>query len=244
MQFYRESARTMIVRATMKQPLAAFLVFSLTLAQASAQSHFELLETGAFHGQDVRLRQPASWVGIYCKDDICTARPTTVHSTRVPDPLGEDEPNKPTGTLIQVSTQGQPLFLVRGISSSPRPIATVFAGELSLQAGDKPDIAFSGTNYTLRVDGEKTAKNTLPQGSRLLLSSRSAIQELFSVPDHGNDPYVTVLWIGDLDGDGKPDFYLNSSSHYNVSHKVLWLSTLAKPGQPVGQAAVFETAGC
>jgi hypothetical protein len=228
----------------MKRTVAAFVIFTMALAEPQTKQRFKLLETGVFHGQDVRLAQPSSWVGVYCKENVCTARPTTVRSTRVPDPLGEDDTKKPTGTSIRVSTQEQPLFLVRGISDSPRPIATVFVGELSLQAGEKRDIAFSGTNYTLRVDGEKTAENPLPKGSRLLFATGSVTQELFSVPDGGNDPYITVLWIGDLDGDGKPDLYVNSSWHYNVSHKVLWLSSLAKPGQLVGQAAVFETVGC
>jgi hypothetical protein len=84
----------------------------------------------------------------------------------------------------------------------------------------------------------------LPKGSRLVFSHGLVSQELFSLPEGGNDPYITILWIGDIDGDGKPDLYLNTSWHYNVSHKVLWLSSLAHQGQLVGVAAFFETTGC
>jgi len=227
-----------------KKVVAAFLVVALAFSQVQAQHRFTLIETGTYHGQDVRLKQPATWVGVYCKDNSCRAHATRVRSTRVPDPLGDEDPKEPTGTSIEVFTREQPLFLVRGVSGSPRLLATVFVGEWSMGAGDQRSIALSGANYTLGVEGDKLEGNPLPQGARLIFSNGPVKQELFSIPKDGNDPHITVLWVGDLDGDGKPDLYLDSSWHYNVSHKVLWLSSLAKPGQIVGQAAFFETTGC
>lgn len=49
-----------------------------------------------------------------------------------------------------------------------------------------------------------------------------------------------VMWAGDLDGDGKLDLLLNTSAFYWRS--TLYLSTLAKPGQLVGEAGSFEFA--
>jgi len=224
--------------------VVSVLLAMLVVAQAQSPHRLQLLEPGVFHGQDVRLPQPTSWVGIYCKEKGCTAQPTTVQSSRVADPLGDDDPDTPTGTLIRAATPDQPLFLVRGIVVTPRRIPTFFVGEQSIVAGDRFDAAQFGAGYTLSVEGTKTDQDQLPQGSRLILSNGTIKQELFSLPKGGNDPYITVLWIGDLDGDGKPDFYLNTSWHYNVSHKVLWLSSLARDGQIVGQGAFFETSGC
>jgi hypothetical protein len=227
----------------MKTVLVCLLISVLAFGQAASR-RFRILETGVFHGQDVDLAQPAAWVGIYCKEDTCVAQPTTLRSTRVPDPVGDDAPESPTATSIEVSTHDQPLFLVRGISASRRPLPTFFVGARSMVSGDQFDVATAGTKYALRVEGEKLEQNELPQGSRLILSNGSSRQVLFSVPKNSNDPHISVLWVGDLDGDGKPDLYLDASWHYNLAHKVLWLSSLAKRGEMVGQAAVFETTGC
>jgi len=223
---------------------AVLSLVALTLAQAQTQQRFALLEPGVYHGQDVPLRQPISWVGVYCKDNACRAHAIQIRSTRVPDPLGDDDPKKPTGTSIEVFANEQPLFLVRGVGHSPRPNATAFVGKLNLAAGDQHGIALFEKTYTLEIEGAKSEANPLPKGAHLVFSNGQIKQELFSIPDNRNAPYITLLLVGDLDGDGKPDLYLNTSWHYNLSHKVLWLSSLAKPGQIVGQAAIFEAVGC
>lgn len=225
-----------------------FLLLTLLMMPVAGQiqdAHsFALLEPGTFHGSDVSVDQPPTWIGIYCKGKSCSAQQTTIHSTRVPDPLGNDDPKVPTGTEIGVSTPDQPLFLVRGISVRKDALPTFLAGEQSMVAGDELAIPFLGSKLELRVKGSKTEKEPLPKGSQLVLSEGSLTQVLFSLPEGGDDPYITVLWIGDLDGDGKPDLYLDTTWHYNLSHKVLWLSSLAKRGEIVGQAAVFATTGC
>ena len=52
------------------------------------------------------------------------------------------------------------------------------------------------------------------------------------------------MWAGDLDGDGKLDLLLNLSTHYNLDSHRLFLSSMAKKGQLVGEAAVFDAVGC
>ncbi len=232
------------MKSLSKAVASVVILLSLTSAQTARPAHFAVLETGVFHGQDVALKQPTSWAGVFCLAGACQIRPATVRAKRAPDPLGEDDLHRPTGTSIEVSSRRQALFLVHGLSPSARSIATVFVGEKNLAAGDDQSFSISGRHYVLHVEGHPTTDNLLPKGSRLVLSDGSAIQELFSLSEGGNDPYITILWIGDIDGDGKPDLYVNASWHYNIAHKVLWLSSLAGAGQFVGQAAIFDTTGC
>ncbi len=220
----------------------------LLVMQFSANSELvrqtALLEVGSFHGDEVPLNEPKDWLGVFCKQLVCDARHTTIKTARVHDEVVDEDTKANTGTSVSVSSQEQPLFLVRGIAPTSRSIPTVFQGEKNMVAGDLLPIGFSGANYELRVDGKKMEDEPLPKGSRLIFSNGSTMQEVFSLPEGGNDPYITVLWVGDIDGDGKPDLLVITSWHYNVSHKVLWLSSLAKPGQLVGLAAIFETTGC
>jgi hypothetical protein len=77
----------------------------------------------------------------------------------------------------------------------------------------------------------------------------SADQILYSVSGmHEGPPFDggcgVVEWIGDLDGDGRWDFIVNQTDHYNVNQPALFLSTLAGEGEIAGKAAEFRTTGC
>ena len=56
-----------------------------------------------------------------------------------------------------------------------------------------------------------------------------------------------LQWVGDLDGDGRPDLLINHSGYF--WDLALWLSSLAAPGELVGEAGRFtyaspDSAGC
>jgi len=229
---------------TLRHLILAFFLVGLGPANSQAPPPYALLETGSFHGDEVSLKQPRDWVGIFCKQGACEARPMMIHTARVHDEVVDEDSKANTGTSVTVSAPEQPLFLVRGVNATPRKIPAWFVGEEGLDAGDSFHGGFPSAGYALQVEGKKTEDEPLPKGSRLVFSHGSESQELFSLPKGGNDSYITVLWVGDLDGDGKPDLLVVTSWHYNVSHKVLWLSSLAKPGQLVGLAAILETTGC
>ncbi len=63
-------------------------------------------------------------------------------------------------------------------------------------------------------------------------------------------PYIKVTdlgnlyWVGDLDRDGKPDFFTNLYLNENGDYLNLYLSSRAKKGKLVKKVAVFATSGC
>lgn len=192
--------------------LVFLLFFGTAHSQAPPGPRFALLETGEYHGSDVSLNQPKGWVGVFCREKICVAKETNVRTARVPDPLGEEEEKTPTGTSVEVSSAEKPLFLVRGISPAPRSTGTAFVGENSMVAGDEQKFRFGGKSFVLRVEGKKTPEESLPKGSKLLLSEGTTTQVLFSLPEGGNDPFITVLWIGDIDNDPRRSAHIISAS--------------------------------
>jgi hypothetical protein len=50
-----------------------------------------------------------------------------------------------------------------------------------------------------------------------------------------NDGYVTVKFIGDIDRDGKLDIIMHFAEHYEEETYIVYLSTLAKKGELVGE---------
>ena len=82
------------------------------------------------------------------------------------------------------------------------------------------------------------------QRSDLVVTDGSRRQVLYSWPEGLSDQAARLVWAGDLDRDGKLDYYLVLSSHYNLAEHTLFLSSRAKLGQIVGAAAVFKLSGC
>ncbi len=222
------------------------LLFLLGVANSQQKQQFALLKTGVFHGMDVPLHQPKQWQGLFCKDLRCSFHAVQIETRPTIDEVGDDPPGVKSATevfLVGVHSH-EPLFLVRGLGFKARSLQALFVGQREMQTGD--EFAFGPTidGFLLKVEGKKTEEEPLPKGSKLFLVRGQQKQELFALPDGGNDPYITVLWIGDLDGDGKPDLIIDMSDHYNVSRKVLLLSSQAKKGDLVGSAAVLQTEGC
>src|SRR5512146_2384091 len=107
----------------MGKPIGVTLVFLLFLATAHPQSlpRFALLEVGEYHGSDVSLEQPGTWIGVFCQEKVCLAKESKVRAARVTDPLVDEEKAAPTGTSVEVLTAEKPLFLVRGVAPAPGP---------------------------------------------------------------------------------------------------------------------------
>ncbi|MFZ6654358.1 hypothetical protein [Undibacterium sp. TJN19] len=80
-------------------------------------------------------------------------------------------------------------------------------------------------------------------GIRQTLASYTFHMEL----EEFRSPKSYLMWIGDIDGDGKVDIFINSTSYY--WNTTMFLSSLAKKGELVGKAGNFnfsppDSAGC
>ena len=91
---------------------------------------------------------------------------------------------------------------------------------------DKPSLAipFKGALWRLEA---KAGKLTLTDGAHR--------QAMGSASDESDMRTVRLVWAGDLDRDGKPDFLVDTSSD-DDGWQVLYLSSRAKPGDFVGEA--------
>jgi hypothetical protein len=137
-----------------------------------------------------------------------------------------------------------PLFLLHGLPLKQVPVPVAFLGEQNLYAGESLSLTGLAAGYLLHVDGKQTQDKPLPAGARLTFSVGNSSQVLFVVPKENSDPSITVYWVGDLDGDGKPDLLMNLSENYNVVNKVLWLSSRASKGHLLEKVAILRTTGC
>lgn len=85
------------------------------------------------------------------------------------------------------------------------------------------------THYSLELKGDGTK---LPQH----------VVRLDRWPD---SPLPTILWAGDMDGDGEPDLLIDSNiGEAGASDVELFLSSMAKRTERVRRAAKLHTLGC
>ena len=134
-----------------------------------------------------------------------------------------------------------PLFLINGVKFPENHIIKTFSNKRkvllpgeSILLGDYI-ISASGktvdnqiSNYKLSISGKKNGKT---------------IKQKFLEQDYFDEGMITFYWAGDLDNDGIPDLYLDTSYKYSFSEMSLFLSSTANKGdliKLVAQKRIFS----
>ena len=147
-----------------------------------------------------------------------------------------------------VDSQRKPLIFIKGIIPQNEEIFTIPVKKRRVWVGEKYSFSFNEKTYTFRGDGN-TIKSEMAhtddglerwdevENYKLYLSEEGKAEQLIVAIPAFNNTFVKILWIGDLDGDGKPDFILDTSRHYEEETVLLFLSSKAGNGEIVKIAA-------
>ncbi|MBD3278309.1 MAG: hypothetical protein GF388_08420 [Candidatus Aegiribacteria sp.] len=216
-------------------------IILLILTPKSEQlPQFLVLASGQFHRDEVIRPGEGGWMGVFTEEDRCELRPVELEFLPYHD-FVLDSPGDTTGTEVFYATDsGNPLFFVWSLNSvfrqGPLPTAAVNTGNLL------PD-----TTFQLSAEGVETC-TVEATDKGLFVSSGGTPQRISAVYPQSaewEENRVSILWAGDLDGDGRMDILLDDLFHYNVYvGYVLYLSSLASPGQLMEEAASFIAVGC
>ena len=211
-------------------PVTGFL---LGLLLAMPGTGVSVLGRGEFHGSEVSAEDGEIWLGLFVHGREQWLAPVELRVMPVFDGI-MDDPGQTTCRRVYCDC-GEPLLFLR--SSGPvfiqGPLAPLVAKPLQMYPGDS--IGFhSGQGFAAKEEG--------------LYLVRGTASQLLAVPYPRNDNEgrrLQIAWAGDLDGDGMMDVILNHRFHYNVyiNYRV-FLSSLAKPGDLVREAASFIAVGC
>lgn len=107
---------------------------------------------------------------------------------------------------------------------------------------EKLTFTFENIEYTLRAEGKIISSERVHtddgeemyqkvEDYKLYISSKDAIETLFLEQASFNDTFVEILFIGDLDRDGKADFIFGTNRDYEEERVVLYLSSKADEGK-------------
>ncbi len=206
----------------------------------------ELLQVTEYHGQEVKSKSGLIWLGLFPSTaGEYELKQTRVQITLVNDQI-VDQPNAKTGKSISVSAKKQPLFLVRGISGlKTGKVTTCLVRRQSaehLSCGQTLALKLRGTITRLVVSG--SARGDILTGYALVLKRGGVRQTLYKEDQISVDGSPTLVWSGDLDGDGEVDLFMDMTNHGNVMKPTLFLSSKAKSGRLVEKVASLTAVGC
>lgn len=136
-----------------------------------------------------------------------------------------------------------------GLDRAIGEIPSLFHTQTTVQPGKRYNFDFNGTKYTLRAEGDHSSESIMTNqptknqmgrmdnyfdgcnNYKLYLESDGKVQLLNS--DSYSSTCLEIFFIGDLDGDGKPDFLFETNSWYEGSEVTLFLSSKAQNGELV-----------
>lgn len=222
-----------------------------------SQFKVKLLETGeGFHGDEINAKSGETWLGLYNQGGKFFLKNSKLEITRVYDEIVDYKKRQKTGKNVSVINENQSVFLLKNADYlKEKEIKTLFGGNpnwteveenidyLSLTIGFSREFNINNERYILQV--KKGINKRGEKISSLILENEKVKQTLHSINSFGDDDNLgTLYWAGDLDSDGKPDFYFSLYFHDNVEYKNLFLSSKADKNKLVKKVAIFTITGC
>jgi len=232
--------------------MSAFILSSSGNFKDSAP--FEILAPGSYHGREVKSEENGEiWLGMFETNSGYELRSAELVIETVFDPL-LDRDDERTGKLIyaadavidpyydmdyqtdrwSIDDADRLMFFLRPLDSvfEEGPVVPVIVDSPHLPPDTVIELGNSGQSLV-----------TVHKG--LYLFDGEILQRLTNVYPDSHGEFVSVVWAGDLDGDGKMDLILDDQRHYAywVYYRLL-LSSEAEPGKLVREVAVFVAVSC
>lgn len=212
----------------------------------SGQAPGEIALVGSFIGDGPWARSSGRWLTLVERDGGFDLREVVVSSTQEKLVCGD------VGFTVHAADANPDTLLLRGFSAvRAGPVVAAFHGDKFLLPGEWLDLPLGGdASWSLHAFG--TVRPAVGSGLgeaqftdyQVHMTGRGRTAVVFSLDRLDNNGPPKILWAGDLDGDRVADLFADIRTHYAGHHYVLFLSSLAREGQLVAEAASLTTGGC
>ena len=140
-----------------------------------------------------------------------------------------------------VNSKYKTLLLLNNSSLELGEINTIKIKKNKIWPKEKSTFKFGATEYTFRAEGKVLSSEKIStdngeelyqkvENYKLYISKNNGPETLVLQQQSFNDTFVELLFIGDLDKDGKPDFIFSANRDYEEERVFLYLSSDAKEG--------------
>ena len=158
------------------------------------------------------------------------------------------------GYYSAIETKRKTLLFIDKPNLKLGEVANIKINKDKLCPGEKNTFSYKNINYYIRAEGDiiSEGKSSGDNGEierscevknyKLFISTDKTNEEsLFLEESSFNDTFTQLLFVGDIDADGKLDFIFNASRDYEEERVVLYLSSYAKDNEiikKVGDIAI------
>lgn len=150
-----------------------------------------------------------------------------------------------------INSKNNSILLMNSPQLALGEVKTVTIKKNKIWPKEKLKFHFENEEYTLHAEGKvlSSEKVNTDNGEelyqnvknyKLYISTSNSREQLFLEEESFNNTFVELLFIGDIDKDGKPDFIFSANRDYEEERVILYLSSQAKKGKLIKKAA--ETA--
>jgi hypothetical protein len=213
------------------------------------QLPMKILTTGTFHEEEIwKGAEKEAWIGLFKAGEGYYLAPASVQAKKVFDPLVDEDESEKTGWQVTTSNPDSTILLMEAqVCKRTGNVQALPLAKDVLYPGDSLPFSYGGENYVLFATGE-TGKETLDvKNYKLYLSCVTKNKEkttlLVGQPSF-DDRMIQLLFLGDIDGDNKPDLLIDTSPHYNMQKPTLYLSGAAGRDEIIKPVAAHRFVGC
>ncbi len=214
----------------------------------------DISETGNnFQKEEIEAKSGETWLGLFNENSKYQLLNTKIeiHPERRPD-FG-----RKNSITIGLNKKTEPVFLLKNAKKLKQgEVKTLYrrpsydeAERLGIELksmgrGFIQEFEFEGRKYTFRVKEGSTKSNE--KILALVLEIEKTSQIIHFIYYHESGDYVgNLLWVGDIDHDGKLDLYMDEYNYEKGGFgSSLFLSSEAEKGKLVKIVASFGTSGC
>jgi len=195
-----------------------------------------ILLPGDYHKSEIEKDVMGEWWAVCSRDNLFELTRTFVTVELIEDSCNPGQYEK-NGRRVTVSNCTATKLLLRNLGNLKEGVLK--AGNI-LHDRDKDDLATLSYGGNLMHIKEGKAGET---GYNLELTYLARKQIIYST-EFSDEGQWSVQWVGDLDGDERPDLLIFASDKYSVSVLRLFLSGSAGPDNLVREVATFRTTAC
>jgi hypothetical protein len=229
--------------ASIKKSFASAIVCSMLISPVFAA---DIMEVTVYHEGECSAKSGQVWMGLFpAKDKQFELKAATINISLVNDAIIDQDPKLKTGRKVSIPGKVEPLVLVNGVPAlkAGKVVTSSVITKERMDIGQTVKLNVGAKESSLSVSGVKKDAEWRT-GYKIILESGGTKQTVYERKQVADSSFPSLLWAGDLDGDGKIDLVMDTTDNYNVRQVTLFLSTKAKPGKLVEQVATHMSTGC
>ena len=215
--------------------LLSFLVASVAQSQSAIPV---ILPPGDEYTVDeMPSETPGLWWVLHRRADSYGLVQAAVAVDAIHDSCVDETPGERSGRRVRVPSVAEPVLLLRGIVNlQPGPIQSASLPSDLNGFGKILRVGWAGRTVEFR-------HVTMGDGFRVELADGERVKSLYGNDWHDEGSW-SLIWAGDLNGDGHLDVVMNASHKYSVHTARLFLSRVRDGSVVLEEAANFTHTAC